>query len=363
MNTLSIVIKNLKNFISKHTVVFIIMFTALTVSTITILYVTVKLDTLSDGLSAGDLDLNQIKLTNTESMLAIDDISDRLQSYYENNSSVLCVQGCIDTPDGYLTCFITDEKENLTDFAQKYEPISGSFFTNEDIENGSNVMVSVGIGAELKSIKLDEAEIQIIGNYAPDRISNGYIPKNTLINNYIIPDEYKIIYNEELSVSQAKEDKEQLEKLFPELKIETRMDYVLEEAPLMLDFENICLILMAVVAIISCAYLYAYVIQMRTNEIYIFKLCGASAISLMGIFLCELMLLLMLQFAIAFVVFRLCLMRLLEQYDFAFTYGYSWTHILIAFAIIIGLSLIIFLPVLTYYCRKTAVEIRQRQKG
>lgn len=37
MNTLSIVIKNLKNFIIKHTVVFIIMFIALIISTITIL--------------------------------------------------------------------------------------------------------------------------------------------------------------------------------------------------------------------------------------------------------------------------------------------------------------------------------------
>lgn len=58
MNTLSIVIKNLKNFIIKHTVVFIIMFIALIISTITILYVVVKLDCLSDKFSAGDLSLN-----------------------------------------------------------------------------------------------------------------------------------------------------------------------------------------------------------------------------------------------------------------------------------------------------------------
>lgn len=363
MNTLSIVIKNFKNFISKHTTVFIIMLAALTVSTITILYVAVKLDTLSDGLSAGDLDLNQIKLKNTESLLAIDDISDRLQSYYENNGSVLCVHGCIDTPDAYVTCFITDEKENLEDFADRYKPISGKFFSDEDLENGNNVMVSVGIGAELESIKLGDAEIQIIGNYAPDGISNGYIPKNTLINNYIIPDEYKIVYNEELSARQAKEYKGQLEELFPEFEIETRMDYVLNEAPLMLDFENICLMLMAVVAVISCAYLYAYVIQMRINQIYIFKLCGASAIKLVRIFLCELLLLLTIQFFLAFIIFKLCLVQVLEKYDFAFTYGYSWTHIVIAFAIIIALSLIVFLPVLIYYCRKNAVEIRQRQKG
>ncbi|WP_124098235.1 FtsX-like permease family protein [Ruminococcus sp. Marseille-P6503] len=363
MNTLSIVAKNLKNFISKHTLVFIIMLAALTVSTITILYVTVKLDTLSDGLSAGDLELDQIRLKNTESLLAIDDISDRLQSYYENNSSVLCVQGCIDTSDAYVTCFITDEKKNLADFSEKYKPISGSFFSDEDIENGNNVMVSVGIGTELKSVSLGDEEIKITGSYAPDGISNGYIPKNTVVNNGIIPDEYKIIYSDELSVRQAKEYKGQLEELFPEFEIETRMDYVLKEAPLMLDFENVCLILMAVVAVISCAYLYAYVIQMRINEIYIFKLCGASAARLARIFLCELLLLLMLQFFTAFIIFRLCLINILKKYDFAFTYGYSWIHTVITFGIIIALSLMVFAPVLIYYCRKNAVEIRQQQKG
>ena len=71
MNTLSIVIKNLKNFIIKHTVVFIIMFIALIISTITILYVVVKLDCLSDKFSAGDLSLNKIDLKNNECQLAI----------------------------------------------------------------------------------------------------------------------------------------------------------------------------------------------------------------------------------------------------------------------------------------------------
>ncbi|MCU6705326.1 Uncharacterised protein [uncultured Ruminococcus sp.] len=112
MNILSIVIKNLKNFIIKHTVVFIIMFIALIISTITILYVVVKLDCLSDTVSAGDLSLNKIDLKNNECQLAIDDISDRLQSYYENNSSVNYVCGYLDSDEGYMGFFITDEKEN-----------------------------------------------------------------------------------------------------------------------------------------------------------------------------------------------------------------------------------------------------------
>ena len=177
MNTLSIAAKNIKNFITKNTIVFSIIIIALTISTITILYVVVKLDTFSDNVSAGNLSLNQINLDNAESQLTIDDISDRLQSYYENNNSVIYVCGNIDCQDCYMSFFMTNEKENLKNYAEEKKPISGRFFSNEDIENGNNVMISVGIGTELQSVKLGDTEIKIIGNYASDVVSNGYIPK------------------------------------------------------------------------------------------------------------------------------------------------------------------------------------------
>lgn len=363
MNTLSIVIKNLKNFIIKHTVVFIIMFIALIISTITILYVVVKLDCLSDKFSAGDLSLNKIDLKNNECQLAIDDISDRFQSYYENNSSVNYVCGYLDSDEGYMGFFITDEKENLKKFSEQYKPMKGRFFSDDEIENGDEVMIIVGIGTELKSMTYDNTNFKVIGSYAPNNMANGYLTQKSLIKNNIIPTTYSIVFDKELSVQEIKEYKKELEELFPEFKIETTMDYISENAPVMLDFENICLLLMVIAAIISCAYLYSFILQMRVNKIYIFKLCGASPGNLMKIFFSEMIALLIMQFGVAFIIFRVILINVLKKYDVAFYYGYSRIHVIIAFLIIFVLCLLIFIPVLFYYCKKNAIQIKQKMKG
>lgn len=352
MNTLSIVIKNLKNFIIKHTVVFIIMFIALIISTITILYVVVKLDCLSDKFSAGDLSLNKIDLKNNECQLAIDDISDRFQSYYENNSSVNYVCGYLDSDEGYMGFFITDEKENLKKFSEQYKPMKGRFFSDDEIENGDEVMIIVGIGTELKSMTYDNTNFKVIGSYAPNNMANGYLTQKSLIKNNIIPTTYSIVFDKELSVQEIKE-----------FKIETTMDYISENAPVMLDFENICLLLMVIAAIISCAYLYSFILQMRVNKIYIFKLCGASPGNLMKIFVSEMIALLIMQFGVAFIIFRVILINVLKKYDVAFYYGYSRIHVIIAFLIIFVLCLLIFIPVLFYYCKKNAIQIKQKMKG
>lgn len=359
MNILSIVSKNIKNFITKNAVVFGIMFTALVVSTVTILYVIVKLDTLSDKASAGNMTLDQISLNN-KSQMSIDDISDRLQSYYEDNNSVTDICGLIEGDKCYVSCFITDEKKNLENFSQQSKPLDGKFFSDKDIEDGNDVMITVGMGVGLKSNKIGDTEIKVIGNFGTNHRANGYIPQKTVIKNNIIPESYKITYDHDLTTKQTKDYKAELEELFPEMKVETEMDQMLENGPLLLEFDNICLIVMAIVAVISCAYLYSYIIHMRTKEIYVFKICGSSPWRLVSIFLCELSFILIAQFIVAYLIFRLVIMQILKNYDFAFTYGYSWVHTALTFVIITVLSLVVFLPVLLYYCKKNAIEIKQK---
>ena len=241
--------------------------------------------------------------------------------------------------------------------------MKGRFFSDDEIENGDEVMIIVGIGTELKSMTYDNTNFKVIGSYAPNNMANGYLTQKSLIKNNIIPTTYSIVFDKELSVQEIKEYKKELEELFPEFKIETTMDYISENAPVMLDFENICLLLMVVAAIISCAYLYSFILQMRVNKIYIFKLCGASPGNLMKIFVSEMIALLIMQFGVAFIIFRVILINVLKKYDVAFYYGYSRIHVIIAFLIIFVLCLLIFIPVLFYYCKKNAIQIKQKMKG
>lgn len=339
------------------------MIVGLVVSTVTLIYVTVKLDTFSDLLSNSELSLNRIQLNNSDTQWSIDDISDKLQSYYENNSSVKYIYGLIENPKCVVTCVITDEKEILDTYMKGNTPIKGRFFSENEIANGENVMVAVGVGTKLESIDFNGNKIKVVGSMIPNGITNGYIPLNTVRKNNIIPNKYIVMYDSELTISEIKKYIADLENIFPEAKVETMMDYYSENGKLLLDFENVYLIIMAIVSVLSCAYLYSYIIQIRIRQIYIFKLCGATISKLVRLFLLEIIFIIIFQYIISLIIFRVCLIPALNKFDIAFIYGYSFRHILIAFAIIALAALLVFIPMLVFYCKKNAIEIKQYQKG
>lgn len=363
MNAFSISVKNLRGFITKHTTVFFIMLIGLAISTVTIMYITIKTDCGTDYGDIASLSLDKIEMDNSEALLGIEDVSQRLQSYYDDNSSVNYICALIEGDDIFALAFITDEKDNLSRIHSGCKPIDGRFFTDDEISGGENVMITLGLGTEQQSESINGADIKTVGCFAADGRTNAYIPLKTVIDNGIIPTAYNIYYDSDLTVSQTKESKSRLEELFPELEVQTKMDYIKDNAPPNFDFDTLALIVMSAVSILSCAYLYSFMIQMRIKDIYIFKICGASIKNLIGIYTAELLMILLLQFALSLLIFAGCLIPALHKYDIAFVYGMSPKHFVFAFAAIAALALIIYIPVLTFYCRKNAVQIKQSRKG
>lgn len=363
MNVIIISLKNLRQLISKHLIVLVIMIIALSVSTVTFLYVTVKLDSYSDNISENDLNLSQIYLDDTKKSLDVDEVKAKLSDYCKNNDKVDYAYAFVESDEINSICVLYNEKSVLNNFSKNNKAIEGRFFTEEEIENGENVIISVGMGTDKKSVIIDDIEYDVIGCYGKNGITNGYIPLNTVLNNGIYPLRYVIQYKDKLSISQIKLNKTELQNILPQVKIMTNLDHYAEEAPLSLDFENVCLVLMAMVSILSCVFLYLFLIQMRINQMNIFKICGATTFQLLKIYVFELLILLATQFLFAFVIFRLVLVSALKKYDIAFMYSYSFRQMLFTMLVITAVALLIFTPLIIFYCKKNAVEMKAYQKG
>lgn len=362
MNILQIAFKNLKSFILNYTLIFVILLLSLTVSSITLIYVGVKIDYHTDVISDGDLFLDRIYLRNDQSNLSINDVAQRLNDYSKNNKSVKYAYGSCEGSD-YMGVIITDEDKNFNDFNKSTKPMKGRFFKDNEILNGDNVCVTVGLGTEIDTVKIGENNFKVIGSYTSNGISNGYIPLNSAIKNNLIPSSYLVLYKNELSVAELKDYSKELSQLFPELKVETLMDYYSENAPVEISFENICMIAMTFVSILSCAYMYIYIIQKRVKQMYIFKICGSTSKKLTSIFICELLIILVIQLILSLIGFKMLLMPALNKYDTAFTYGFSLKYVLFAFVITVFVALIIFGILLSHYCRKNAIELKSSRKG
>lgn len=360
---LNLSFKNLIIFMKRYTVLFIITMISLVLSTLTMMYVVVKLDCLSDNLSRGDLSMNCIKLNNSEAMLPIQDISDRLISYKKGSEQVDSVLGMIRSENISAACIIDDEANHLKKYAEQNLLLSGRAFNDDELVNGSNVMITVGSRAEVDyQIDLNGCQYTVVGSMSGNKLTNAYVPIRSCISNNIVPFEYKIVYTEDMSVDTIKENIAELKKLFPEMKVETVMDYYREKGILSFDFENTFLIIMAIVSLTSCAFLYSYIIDKRVKDIYIYKICGAAKSKLLCIALAELVCILIMQLIPALLLFLFVLIPVQKKYDVVFYYGYSYYHILTAVAIVIVCALIIYLPVLINTFRKSAVELKQSRK-
>lgn len=364
MSIRDMIFKNLKNLVVNNKIVFIIMTLALVVSTVTVTYIVVKTDSNSDYLDNNKMDLNAVRLKSDENIAVSDDVFKRISEHCDKDDMILSCECNFNSEDGEMvTCFVYNEQEQLHEQLEKMTIVNGRALTDDEISGGENVYVSVGLSYTAGEIILDGVTYKCVGRSSRNGETNGYIPQLSALKNKLVPVSYNILYDHDLSISEFGEIMGELEKEFPEFKVENQADFQNENYPRRLNSDNIYLLLVALIAVIACAYIYTYILQHRLGEICIFKICGASRRQLVGFFTIEMCCILLLQYIISYAVFRLMLIPFVREYDFAFVYAFSVKHLLISYLIFTVVSLIVFFPSLFRYCGKNAIALRQERKG
>lgn len=211
-------------------------------------------------------------------------------------------------------------------------------------------------------IRINDTEYNVIGELSKNGITNAYIPMNSAIHSELIPSGYKIIYKKALTPDEMKANARSLKKTFSKMKVTDAISVYQQNGSLYLSSENLILILMAAVSVISCAYIYSYIISKRVNDIYAFKICGARTTTLVAISIAELMMIFIIQFIMAILVFLTVMFPLIKRNDVIFSYGFSVAHIAVSAAIILIQIILTFLPYLIFTYRKSVIELKQKRK-
>ena len=364
MNIRNMIFKNLKNLVVNNTVVFVIIMLALVVSTVTVTYIVVKTDSNSDYVDNSQMDLDSIRLKSDEDIAVSDDIFKRISEHCKNDDRVLSCECNFNSEDGeMITCFVYNEQKLLHEQLDKMAFASGRALTDDEISGGKNVYVSVGLSYTAGEIDLDGVTYECVGRSSRNGETNGYIPQLSALNNKLVPVSYNILYDHDLSISEFGEIMGELEKEFPEFKVENQADFQNENYSRRLNKDNIFLLLVAFIAVIACAYIYTYILQKRLGEICIFKICGASRQQLVGMFTIEMCCILLLQYVLSFAVVKFILIPFIREYDFAFVYFFSAKHLIISYSLFTFITLIVFFPLLLRYCGKYAMTLKQERKG
>ena len=364
MNIRDMIFKNLKNLVVNNKVVFIIMTLALVVSTVTVTYIVVKTDSNSDYVDNSQMALDSIRLKSDEGIAITDDIAKRLSEHCEKDDMILeCTCNFYSEDEAMLTCFVYNEEQLLHEQLDKMAFASGRALTDDEISGGENVYVSVGLSYTAGEINLDGVTYECVGRSSRNGETNGYIPKLSALKNKLVPVSYNILYDHDLSISEFGKIMGDLEKEFPEFKVENQADFQNENYSRRLNKDNVYLLLVAFIAIIACAYIYTYILQQRLGEICIFKICGASRRQLAGMFTVEMCCILLLQYVLSFSVVKFILIPFIREYDFAFVYFFSAKHLIISYSLFTFITLIVFLPLLLRYCGKNAMALKQERKG
>lgn len=361
---LIIAMRNFKNFAAKHTLIFFITMISLLLSTVTAIYVTVKLDGLSDYADNADLDLNYIRLENEDSSIPLDEMIDKADKYCSEHNDIACFVAVFETDGLDATSVIAREKQYYENCKEMNLLNRGRYFEDSELENGDDVVLAVMINEADKratTTVIDGHEYTTVGYLRTDKVTNKYIPLNSALKYDLMPINYEIYYKDELDLSGMLNALDETKESFPEFNITNTIEDI-DNAGIHLDLKNSMLILMAIISLISCAYMYSYILGMRLKQVYIFKICGASPSELIGISLTEIFVIMLIQFIPAALISRFVIYELLKENDYMFCYTFSLSHILFACGIICFCAVFIYLPMLFKTFKKTAVQLRQERK-
>lgn len=366
---LKISIKNIKSFANKYTSVFVILIIGFVLSSITLIYVTVKLDSKSGDISSADVSLNVISLDNEETKISVNNIKDAIIKYCKNDSMVNYAYCEFSNSTGKSTystaAIITDENNYMKNFNNKSQPLTGEMLSEDDLKNGNQVGVIVSQMNDDKCIQVDGHAFKNKGSVIRSEHTpiHFYIPLKSVEKLNLIPNNYCIVYKKNLNLNEIYDTKKELKESFPDFKIKNEMDNYHEDSLFSIDKTDIYMLIMSAVAILSVAYLYTYIIRKRINQIYIFKISGASSFDIYKILFSETMILLLFQDLISIIIFRFVLIPIINKHDIVFAYCWSWYHVAFAFLALFILTVFIFTPIMLFFSTKNAVRIKDYDKG
>lgn len=357
-------IKNIILSFKKNKLLMIMMMLAFVVSLITLIYVIVKLDCGCDILDNSKFKLSRITLDNRQTNYSIDELISYANKYNCNykDYKVKKFYGYIQSPDIDLACVISNEQKYFDDIRKSKTAYKGRMLTSDEISNGSNVFVTCNYFLNSDSINIDGHKLSLVGCMPENDISNGFIPLNTVKKNQFELFRFCIEYNKDINLNDFKSLKKDIEKAFPDMDAKNSMEIFSTGGNESLNFDNLCLILMSVVSVFACGYMYVYIIQRRIRQIKIMKICGATPFDNLAIMMGEVIIIAVSQIVFSFLIFRFVLVNFLDKYDVCFSYGWSIKHILLGSSIMLGLMLLIFIPSLFFFCRMNPIKLKKYEK-
>ncbi len=375
-----IAFKNLRNFAAKHKLIFIITLFTLVLASVTTIYVFVKYDSNSDYFGTTDLELNNIVINCKDKSISIQEARERFERFSDKTEGLDIILACFYESDGNLPgqAFVLNEKEQFDKLRSKELLIRGRYIEDEDLEKGNDVVLaSFANSAEERTLNTDLGgnKYEWIGDIANPYQGGSYrfnklIPMRSAEKHGLIPNVYDVYFDHECTVDEMIKKTEELRELFPELEVTNKFEKfhnasnnkILADDNDLSRIKNIMLIIMVVIALLSCAYMYSYIINLRIEQICIFKICGATKGKLTIISIAELFYMLMIQFVPSILISRFVLLNLLRNDDPMYYYVYSSKHVAVAFGVITLCALLIYIPLLICKFSKTAVQLRQERK-
>lgn len=232
-----------------------------------------------------------------------------------------------------------DPTPNDENFSYKYTPFNRDGKWYLDIE-----------GEEYECIGI----CNFIGMY--------YIPQKNM------PENIKLISlpSIELSIQLTQQENEQMQKLYDEYFPMIQKDYY--ELTLIdneiVNYYNTNMwiaVFIALISSISLAMIMNYILTKRRNELAIFRINGCSINKARKIYVNEIMLLIILVYAVSLIIWALLILPILETYFSYIRGAFSLKIYLLIFVCYIAISYIVINIMVVFYLRKSPVDLLRRR--
>ena len=363
MSAFAISIKNLKSFILKTPLIFVIFICCLAASTITLMYSVVLLQNVNSLDSSVEDDITLISINNSAN-LSSDEIFSRLSEFLASNENAVCyttVTAFDENKNTYkLKAFIGNEKEMFDKVLENCSSESGRMLSENDFESKNPVCVMSGYYESVDKLYFEDKEISVIGRII-GKEQACYVPFGTVLGSDSYIEDFIVdITKDGDTAAKLKLYTKELKLLFPELSVYNNIDTERVSSLESIGFGAIAIILLVVISILNVSFLYAFIIRKRLREIIIFKICGSSVFGLVRVFLWELLLITAMQSLASVFLMKFLIVPVVTKYDVAFRYNFNSVSIAVSIIITAVISFLILIPYMIKYCRMSCIELKSK---
>lgn len=231
----------------------------------------------------------------------------------------------------------------------------GRGLTSEEVKNGSNkIVLPFEMCYDYKvgdTYSVNDKEYTIVG------ISLG--------NNFILP--YNSIKNTDeeiniLFVTNDKLNKKEKNNLF-KLIDECFEDYqIIKPINVYINYslsnvlEMILYVLLLFLGIINLVYLYSYILEKRKKQYAILRICGCTRLKGIAIYLCEILLIALISYVFAILLFKFIVIQVIAKVDIYTTYSMQLISYLYALLIYLLITILVLFPYIKKYAYKPIAD-------